>query len=69
MIKINISTLEYILKITPSEQNIMLVGRHGIGKSKILESYFTRQGLKVVTLFLGHRRKNQFFFDFFYIFY
>lgn len=53
MIKINISTLEYILKITPSEQNIMLVGRHGIGKSKILESYFTRQGLKVVTLFLG----------------
>ena len=53
MIKINISTLEYILKITHSEQNIMLVGRHGIGKSKILESYFTRQGLKVVTLFLG----------------
>lgn len=51
MIKINISTLEYILKITPSEQNIMLVGRHGIGKSKILESYFTRQGLKVVTLY------------------
>ena len=24
MIKINISTIEYILKITPSEQNIML---------------------------------------------
>lgn len=53
MIKINIKSLEYILKVTPPEQNILLVGRHGIGKSKILEEYFTKQGIKVVTLFLS----------------
>ena len=53
MTKIDIATLEYILKITPPEQNIMLVGQHGIGKSKILETYFTNQRYKVVTLFLG----------------
>lgn len=37
----------------PSEQNIMLVGRHGIGKSQILTHYFEEKGMKVVTLFLG----------------
>lgn len=53
MIKINTNSLEYILKVTPAEQNIMLVGRHGIGKSKITENYFKRNGFKVVNLFLG----------------
>ena len=53
MIKINTKSLEYILKVTPAEQNIMLVGRHGIGKSKIIENYFKRNGFKVVNLFLG----------------
>lgn len=53
MIKINAKSLEYILKVTPPEQNVMLVGRHGIGKSKILEDYYTKQNIKVVTLFLG----------------
>lgn len=48
MIKINVKSLEYVLKVTPSEQNVMLVGRHGIGKSKILEEYYTKQGMKVV---------------------
>lgn len=42
MIKINAKSLEYILKVTPPEQNVMLVGRHGIGKSKILEDYYTK---------------------------
>jgi hypothetical protein len=37
----------------PAAQNIMLTGRHGIGKSQILTRYFEAQGMKVVTLFLG----------------
>ncbi|MCQ2576684.1 MAG: AAA family ATPase [Treponema sp.] len=53
MTKIDTAGLEYVLKVTPPEQNVMLVGRHGIGKSQILEKYFTSQGIRVVTLFLG----------------
>jgi len=37
---INSEQLTFILDNTPSEQNIMLVGKHGIGKSRILEDYF-----------------------------
>lgn len=50
---INSKQLTYILDNTPSTQNIMLVGKHGIGKSRILEDYFSKKGAKVVTLFLG----------------
>jgi len=42
-----------ILRITPPEQNIMLSGKHGIGKSQILTSYYEKKKMKVVTLFLG----------------
>ena len=52
-IKINIKELCQILDITPSEHNIMLVGRHGCGKSEILTNYYYNKGIKVVTLFLG----------------
>lgn len=52
-IKINSSELLQLLEITPYEQNIMLMGKHGIGKSQILEKYFTSRGQKVVSLFLG----------------
>ena len=52
-VSINISELKETLELTPSTQNIMLVGKHGIGKSEILTSYFSSKGLKVVTLFLG----------------
>ena len=52
-VTINISELKETLELTPSTQNIMLVGKHGIGKSEILTSYFSSKGLKVVTLFLG----------------
>lgn len=52
-ININTQDLLQILELTPSTQNIMLVGRHGIGKSEILTDYFTAKGMKVVTLFLG----------------
>ena len=45
--------LSFILDNTPAEQNIMLVGKHGIGKSRILEDYFSKRGERVVTLFLG----------------
>lgn len=50
---INTKQLYYILDNTPASQNIMLVGKHGIGKSRILEDYYTQKGAKVVTLFLG----------------
>ena len=50
---INISELKETLEFTPSTQNIMLVGKHGIGKSEILTSYYNSKGMKVVTLFLG----------------
>lgn len=52
-IKINAAELAQILEATPCEQNIMLVGKHGIGKSQILNAYFTAKGQKVVMLFLG----------------
>ena len=47
-IKINSLELKRILDLTPASQNIMLVGKHGIGKSQILETYFTKKGMKVV---------------------
>lgn len=52
-IRIDIKGLRLILESTPSEQNIMLTGKHGIGKSRILEQYFAEKGQKVVILFLG----------------
>jgi hypothetical protein len=52
-VKINTIELYRILEITPAEQNIMLVGRHGIGKSRIITDYFTERGRKVVSLFVG----------------
>ena len=52
-VTISTNELKETLELTPSTQNIMLVGKHGIGKSEILTSYFQSQGLKVVTLFLG----------------
>ncbi|MBR4825151.1 MAG: AAA family ATPase [Spirochaetaceae bacterium] len=52
-IKINANELQKILKVTPCDQNIMLTGKHGIGKSQILKQYFESQGQTVVVLFLG----------------
>lgn len=50
---VNTTQLKFILSHTPANQNIMLVGKHGIGKSRILEDFFEERGEKVVTLFLG----------------
>ena len=52
-VMINTTELKETLSITPTNQNIMLVGKHGIGKSEILTEYFKNEGMKVVTLFLG----------------
>lgn len=52
-VKIDIQDLQYVLDKTPAEQNIMLTGRHGIGKSEILTQYFAGKGMKVISLFLG----------------
>ena len=52
-IAINSKELMTLLEVTPSWQNIMLTGRHGIGKSQILTKYFETQGIPVKTLFLG----------------
>ncbi len=48
---ITITELNYILKNTPSDENIMLVGKHGIGKSEIVKTFFERQGKHVETVF------------------
>ena len=52
-ININITELKALLDMTPADQNLMLVGDHGIGKSEILTEYFSSRGMKVVPLFLG----------------
>lgn len=53
MITVDTRKLLHILDVTPASQNIMLVGRHGIGKSEILTEYYEQQGMRVVPLFLG----------------
>jgi hypothetical protein len=52
-VNINTNELIKILALTPPAQNIMLVGRHGIGKSRIITDFFERRGKNVVSLFLG----------------
>ena len=52
-VNINTTELRALLDLTPADQNIMLVGNHGIGKSEILTDYFSGKGMKVVPLFLG----------------
>ncbi|MBF0102545.1 MAG: AAA family ATPase [Desulfobacterales bacterium] len=52
-IKIDAKELVDILTMTPPDQNIMIVGRHGIGKSQIATEFYKRKKLKVVSFFLG----------------
>ena len=51
MISVNETELRDILSITPPEQNIMIAGKHGIGKSVIIKNFFEAQGKKVVICF------------------
>lgn len=52
-ITINTGDLKTILETTPSTQNILLVGKHGIGKSEIITRHFEEKGIPVIALFLG----------------
>ncbi len=52
-VSINIVELYHALDLIPADQNIMLSGSHGIGKSEILREYYESKGMKVVALFLG----------------
>ena len=46
-IRVNTTELMQMLEMTPAHHNLMLVGRHGIGKSEILTEYYAGKGLKV----------------------
>ena len=52
-ININTKELRALLESTPASHNIMLSGKHGIGKSQIITKFFEAKGMKVVALFLG----------------
>ena len=54
MIRIDARELHQVLELTPPEQNILLVGKHGIGKSEIISHFYRdRQNLPVIPFFLG----------------
>ncbi|MBI4819197.1 MAG: AAA family ATPase [Deltaproteobacteria bacterium] len=53
-IRLDVSQLTEVLRGTPSHHNLMLIGKHGLGKSEILRRFFeTERGMKVVAFFLG----------------
>ncbi|NEQ96987.1 MAG: AAA family ATPase [Cyanothece sp. SIO2G6] len=54
MIRIDAHELYQVLELTPPTQNILLVGKHGIGKSEIISHFYRqRQKLPVIPFFLG----------------
>lgn len=52
-VRVDATELIELLRQTPASQNVMLVGRHGIGKSEILSSHYGQLGIEVVSFFLG----------------
>ncbi|MBV7337311.1 AAA family ATPase [Chloroflexi bacterium TSY] len=52
-IRIDAQEFREILRLTPPEQNIMLIGKHGIGKSEIITEFYRQQKMRVVAFFLG----------------
>lgn len=52
-IHIDAAELTQVLQRTPAEQNVMLVGAHGIGKSEIIRDHYRCRSMKVVPFFLG----------------
>ena len=52
-IRVDAKELYDVLRLTPPEQNIMLIGKHGIGKSEIITHFYRLQGMQVVAFFLG----------------
>jgi hypothetical protein len=54
MIKVDAVELLQVLNNTPPEQNIMLVGVHGIGKSQILRTFYEKEKkMPLISFFLG----------------
>jgi hypothetical protein len=53
-IKIDARELIEVLRLTPAEQNVLLMGRHGIGKSQIITRFFHEERqMPVIAFFLG----------------
>ena len=52
-VRLDAEQLSRVLLRTPSEQNILIVGDHGIGKSELVRDQFESAGFVVVPLFLG----------------
>jgi hypothetical protein len=53
-IRIDVKELLEVLRLTPPEQNVLLVGKHGIGKSEIIRHFFERdRKMTVAAFFLG----------------
>jgi len=53
-IRIDAQELLEVLRLTPPAQTIMLIGKHGIGKSEIITGFYAQEkGIHVVAFFLG----------------
>ncbi|MEM1224810.1 MAG: AAA family ATPase [Planctomycetota bacterium] len=52
-VRVDVPELHQVLSLTPPDQNVMLIGRHGIGKSQIIAEYYRQKGMTVVPFFLG----------------
>lgn len=52
-IRLDARELGEVLSQTPADQNIMLVGKHGIGKSELIRHHYAQMGLPVESFFLG----------------
>jgi MoxR-like ATPase len=53
-IRIDVKELLDVLRLTPPEQNVMLIGKHGIGKSEIIRRFYEQERhMKIVAFFLG----------------
>lgn len=52
-VRVDVNELHELLAVTPPQQNIMLVGRHGIGKSQTITEFYRRRGVPVIAFFLG----------------
>jgi hypothetical protein len=52
-VRVDTRELSQVLELTPPDQNIMLIGKHGIGKSQIIREHFESREMDVVPFFLG----------------
>lgn len=53
MISVNVNELKSILEVTPPEQPILVCGKHGIGKSEILDNFFHGADYHFIKIFLA----------------